>query len=226
MNIQYKNLNNIIITDQQAQGAYDKEYLQNDGQVKISERMFGSSIDGEVFFYRENEDVNQIVSQYDSIVGAKMLFIREREDFGLYTLINQTSYFRNQTTGYLELRPFNIRMINNSEGLTIASELINPSIQVGKEAYRSIGKVYYLGNFQTHPDGRIPDLDIIFTPDGLFDYAIYNPKLYVDEDGTDDDQDMEHLSFNEVMDMLDGLPEAMKDWYVNDVFLPPINIVT
>jgi hypothetical protein len=184
--------------------------------------MFGSNINGEVYYYRETEDVNEIVSEYNAIDGAKILVIGERESYGPYILVNQSTYFRNEVSGNLELESYTIRSIVNADGLTIASELTDPSIPFGQEGHKSISKTYYLGNYQTHPNRNIPELLIVFTPNGLFEYGIYNPKLHTDESGTDDDQDVEHLNMTEVTNMLNNLPQNMRDWYISNVFLPPI----
>lgn len=219
MILQFKNTNNKIISEQQADGTYFKEYIsKNTGLLKIKESKF-NSVTERILYYKDiDETADGILYSYNNIESITVVKIRERVPYGNYTVEEEKIYWRNKTTRELELKPLIMKYLINSLGQNIAYELIDSSLSSTDENYRIVNKTYFIGLFT---DYNKSDTALMSTKyngyNQPFDFMVY-------DSGTGDDQDIDYLPLPQTIQVMTelGIPQNIQDWYLNDDFLPPL----
>jgi len=218
MKEQYRDLDKLIIPFEAAVGSHYKEFITENGVLKIRESRVNSSIK-KVLYYRElNEDILEIIEAYNAINSVKAIYFRHRQVYGNYIIEEEKIYFRNSETNDMTIQPQTIKWIYNANNEEIAYELIDITYPSNDINYRSVNKTFYVYNDIHYPNGNRPHISTGYRGyNEPFEFMNYDP-------GLGDEQDIEQLDLQETLQFLteQNVSKTIQNWYINDAFLPPL----
>lgn len=220
MEIIYRDIDNKIIAEQQLFSSfYTKEYRIS-GLLKRIDHFSGDDLSIE-YYKDETESEIQIVNSLVDNNNLKKINIRSKSTHGKYTIYNENTYSRNPSSNTINNFPDSRtrRFLYDENNDQIASEGIDSTLPIIDPNYRRFGKSFHFFNTD-YTEAERPYFVIRFNEDGSFDELKFNPNPELDES-----QDLEY--YNEIQEAKDfmaaiGISSAMIDWYISDVFLPPI----
>lgn len=217
MSIQYKNLFNQLITEQQAElkGSHYKEYLK-DGKVKIIEDKLYSTVE-RITYYKDSEETNdQIFLKYKNISTIKAIYIKTRDYQTLppYTIETEETFWRDGETFVDQL--VTTKELIDPSGRIGSWEGFNRELETTDPEYRGVSKIFYFGSKEDDYLYEIPHLSTSYSGYGSpFEVARFDPGI------SDDDQDIELLNRHETIAHLSNYSQEIIEWFLNDEFLPP-----
>lgn len=215
MQIQYKELGELI-TEQQAEFTpHYKHYLQ-DGIVKIIEDKLGSTIESVIYYKDSTETDEQVFAKYRDITTVTSIYIKTRDYQANppYIIETQEIFWRDGES-FVDQLVTTRELVDPLKRIS-AFEGNNRELPTSHPEYRGVGKAIYFGTEKARI--AIPCLTTNFVGYGEpFDASLYNPGWW------DDDQDNEIFDLAGTINFLApyNFPQNIKDWFVSDVFYAP-----
>lgn len=217
MSIQYKNLFNKLITEQQAElkGSHYKEYVKN-GKVKIIEDKLYSTVE-RITYYKDSEETNdQIFLKYKNIPTIKTIYIKTRDyqTHPPFVIESKETFWRDGEAFVDQL--ITTKELIDPTGRIGAWEGFNRELETTDPEYRGVSKIFYFGSKDDDFLYEIPNLSTSYPGYGSpFELARFDPGI------SDDDQDIELFDMDETIAHLSNYSQEIIEWFLNDEFLPP-----
>jgi hypothetical protein len=212
MEIRYRNFKGIYITKQQLGTLYDKEYYLN-GILKKTESIVNGKIQN-VLYFKENEETDlSILAQYGGPELTCVTIKFKSPNYLSYSVYKYEFWYYKKATGLFEKATFSDTSLYLPNGFYLCTERIDSEYNPSDTRYKRISKICYLNYVNDYEN----DYMCSVIEEGVFQYM---EKVENNGDG----EDVELLDETEALQILTELsvPQAMRNWYVSNVFLPPM----
>lgn len=212
MEIKYRNFKGIYITKQQLGTLYDKEYYVN-GILKKTESISNGRIQNVLYIRENGETDTSILAQYDN---PELICVRIKYKLSnhlSYSVYKEELWYYKKITGLFEKATYSTTTLYHPNGRDLCTEMINTEYNPSDPRYRRISKTCYLNYVNDYEKNYMCSV----IEEGAFQHM---EKVENNGDG----EDVEFLDETEALEILTELsvPQSMRNWYLSNVFLPPM----